>query len=240
MDRKANERAHGARIADKAERVWGWGTPAGKRRAFRRAHLLIEFGSLHEGARVLELGCGTGVFTNYFAQTGATIHALDISWDLLRRVAFHGAGHVDLILGDAEELSFPAESFDAVVGSSILHHLNYHHALREAHRVLKTGGRLAFAEPNMLNPQIAIQKNIPFIKKLLGDSPDEGAFVRWTIARVLRKVGFSDVQVFPYDFLHPLVPKSFVSVVERIGMFVERVPVVREIAGSLIITAQKA
>ena len=31
----------------------------------------------------------------------------------------------------------------------------------------------------MLNPIIAVQKNIPFIKKLMGDTPDETAFIKW-------------------------------------------------------------
>jgi len=35
-----------------------------------------------------------------------------------------------------------------------------------------------FAEPDMLNPQITLQKNIPALKRRLGDTPDETAFSR--------------------------------------------------------------
>ena len=39
----------------------------------------------------------------------------------------------------------------------------------------------------MLNPQIAIQKNIPWVKRKLGDSPDETAFFRWPLRRLLEE-----------------------------------------------------
>ena len=57
-------------------------------------------------------------------------------------------------------------------------------ALRDIYRVLKPGGTIYFTEPNMLNPQIAMQKNIPWIKRKLGDSPDETAFFRWPLRRL--------------------------------------------------------
>jgi hypothetical protein len=51
---------------------------------------------------------------------------------------------------------------------------------------LKSGGTIYFTEPNMLNPQIAIQKNVSWVKRKLGDSPDETAFLSLAIAAVTR------------------------------------------------------
>ncbi|HQV00102.1 MAG TPA: class I SAM-dependent methyltransferase, partial [Bacteroidia bacterium] len=128
---------------------------------------------------------------------------------------------------------------DVVFGSSVLHHLEFEASLNEIYRVLKPGGRMVFAEPNMLNPQIFIQKNVPFIKTWLGDSPDETAIVRWQFANLLKTHGFKNVEIFPYDFLHPIVPKPLINVVNGIGKFIEKVPVLKEIAGSVIIYAEK-
>ena len=50
----------------------------------------------------------------------------------------------------------------------------------------------------MLNPQIAIQKNIPWIKRKLGDSPDETAFFRWPLRRLLEQTGYRDVRIDPF------------------------------------------
>jgi SAM-dependent methyltransferase len=136
-------------------------------------------------------------------------------------------------------MSYPDAAFDSVVGSSVLHHLEIQEALREIYRVLRVGGTLYFTEPNMLNPQIAVQKNVPWIKRHLGDSPDETAFFRWPLRRLLKQTGFRDVQIHPFDFLHPKTPLRLVDSFNAIGRFLEQVPVVCEFAGSLYIRATK-
>ena len=234
-----NEIKHGSVIAEHAADIWGWGSPSGKVRAQRRAQLIIHYGMIASGMDVLDIGCGTGIFSRYFAEAGARVTSIDISPDLIEQAKKETALPIKYLLGDAEHLPFPNASFDVVVGSSIVHHLDPQAALNEVHRVLRPDGRCAFAEPNMMNPQIAIQKNIPFIKKMLGDSPDERAFFRWQIAGLLRRTGFQQITVFPYDFLHPLVPKPFIGTVSAIGKVLEHVPLVKEIAGSLIISAHK-
>jgi SAM-dependent methyltransferase len=45
-----------------------------------------------------------------------------------------------------ERIAFPAESFDIVVGTYILHHVEVGACIREVHRVLKTGGQAFFLE----------------------------------------------------------------------------------------------
>ena len=237
--RKENEIKHGAIIAGNAADIWGWGSPSGKVRAKRRAQLIIKYGLIEKGKSVLDIGCGTGIFSRYFAETGATVTSMDISPALIEQAKKETTLPITYLLGDAERLPFPDGSFDVVAGSSILHHLDPVVAMKEVYRVLRPNGRCAFAEPNMMNPQIALQKNIPFIKEKLGDSPDERAFFRWQIADVLRRLQFSDVTVFPYDFLHPLVPQSMITIVSGIGSILERLPIVKEIAGSLIIAGRK-
>lgn len=231
----ANEIEHGKKISSNAEHVWGWSSPAGKLRAQRRANYFIDLGKLSRTSRVLEIGCGTALFTEkvYYA-TYSQITAIDISQDLLDQGKAK-LPDVDFRLEDAMNLSFADNYFDVVYGSSILHHLHFEKALKEIFRVLKPGGRIIFAEPNMLNPQILVQKNVPFIKKWLGDSPDETAVIRWSFANLMKKIGFSHIELFPYDFLHPRVPQSLIPFVDKVGKFIERIPVAREIAGSVII-----
>lgn len=239
MSRKEHEIQHGAVIAHHAADVWGWGSPSGKVRAQRRAQLIIQYGDIRSGKSVLDLGCGTGIFSRYFAETGAMVTAMDISPDLIEEAKKEQTSSITYLVGDAEHLPFPDSSFDVVAGSSILHHLAPETALKEIYRVLRNGGRCAFAEPNMMNPQIAIQKNIPFIKKMLGDSPDERAFFRWQIVSLLRQMNFREIVVFPYDFLHPLIPQPMIPAVLSAGKILEKIPLIKEIAGSLVIAARK-
>src|SRR5215470_6599353 len=84
LGRGDREIEHGKRLAAlETETVWGWGTPAGRLRAKRRAMLIGEGARLGPGVRVLEIGCGTGLFTEAFAATGADIVAVDISPELV-------------------------------------------------------------------------------------------------------------------------------------------------------------
>jgi SAM-dependent methyltransferase len=241
-ERLAREIEHGRKIADNAESVWFWESPAGRRRADRRAELFVERGGLAPGRRALELGCGTGVFLERVARSGAALHGLDLSEDLLARARARLAAlpNVTLDRGNAEALPYPDRHFDAVYGSSVLHHLDLDAALREAHRVLRPGGRVVFAEPNILNPQVLLMFRFPPLKQRFGVSPDEMAFSRFRARRALERAGFVDARVEPFDFLHPSVPARFVERALRVSRALERIPLVREIAGSMLIDARRA
>ncbi|MFH2083815.1 MAG: class I SAM-dependent methyltransferase, partial [Candidatus Omnitrophota bacterium] len=184
---RQNEIKHGKAISSNAENIWGWASPAGKLRAVRRIKLFIEKGAIETGKNILEIGCGTGIFTAGMASTGADVTAVDISPELLNIANMYHAGqNIKYSKEDAEKMSFAGGKFDVVMGNSVLHHLNLSLALPEIHRVLKKGGQILFSEPNMLNPQIMLQKNFPPLKKIMGDSPDETAFFRWGLPGILR------------------------------------------------------
>jgi len=239
QDRVTNEIQHGRFLAKHgAGEVWNWESPAGKLRWARRVKMVS--GHLKPGMTILELGCGTGYFTHELAGSGADIVAIDISPELLEIARAKRSGpNIRYEIKDACALTYADAMFDSVVGSSILHHLEIEEALREVYRVLKPSGTIYFTEPNMLNPQIAIQKNIPWIKRRLGDSPDETAFFRWPLRRLLKQTGYRDVQIDPFDFLHPKITVRLIDYLGALGHFLENVPVISEFAGSLYIRAVK-
>jgi SAM-dependent methyltransferase len=239
QERIANEIEHGRFLAQhRAGDIWNWEGPAGKLRWARRTKMLSSH--LRAGVSVLELGCGTGYFTRELAKSGAHIIAVDVSPELLAIAsADHSTPNVCYEIQNAGAMSYPDAYFDSVVGSSVLHHLEIKEALREIYRVLKIGGSIYFTEPNMLNPQIAMQKNVPWIKRRLGDSPDETAFFRRPLRRLLEETGFRDVRIDPFDFLHPKTPLFFADIVNAFGRSLEKLPLLSEFAGSLYIRAVK-
>ena len=239
QERIAKEVQHGRFLADHgAGEIWNWESPAGRLRWARRVKMLSSH--LKPGMTVLELGCGAGYFTQELARSGADIVAIDVSPELLEIARANcSAPNVRYQIQNAHALNYSEAVFDSVVGSSVLHHLEIEEALREIYRVLKLMGTIYFTEPNMLNPQIAIQKNIPWIKRKLGDSPDETAFVRWPLWRLLEQTGYREVRIDPFDFLHPKTPIALIDYVKAFGRFLENVPVISEFAGSLYIRATK-
>jgi 2-polyprenyl-3-methyl-5-hydroxy-6-metoxy-1,4-benzoquinol methylase len=240
-DRHDNEIEHGRFLAGAgAEDVWGWASPAGRLRAIRRGKKIREGAVLHAESTVLEVGCGTGIFTEMVAESGAHILAVDISPDLLDVARKRGTkpGQVEYVCKGFEDAVVDGP-FDAVVGSSVLHHLDIEASTSKIHELLKPGGWMSFCEPNMLNPHIAIIKNIKWIGRKLGESPDETAFVRWKLARLLKSLGFTGVCITPFDFLPPITPRPLIPLVKALGYGAEVLPGLREISGSLHIVARK-
>jgi ubiquinone/menaquinone biosynthesis C-methylase UbiE len=238
---KENELEHDKKILAEAEKVWGRSGIAGKKRLERRAKMIIDFAQIVPGRKILEIGCGSGTLTEKLAQTGAKIIATDIFPEFLELTAEKTKNaNVKTQIADGETLSGLADnSFDAVVGLSILHHLDLDKTLSSIYRVLKPGGLIAFSEPNMLNPQIALQKNIPVLKKALGDSPDETAFFAGPLEKKMAAFNFRDIRVLPFDFLHPAIPDFLAVFAYQAGNLLEKIPLIKKIAGSLFIAAKK-
>jgi 2-polyprenyl-3-methyl-5-hydroxy-6-metoxy-1,4-benzoquinol methylase len=237
--RASREIEHGIKLAkNDTEFVWGWGSSAGKLRAVRRAGLIAKCAGLDHQSQTLEIGCGTGLFTEMFAKTGARLEAVDISGELLQKARQRGLPplQVRFIEKRFEDCALEGP-FDAVIGSSVLHHLDLLPSCLKIFSLLKPGGIMAFAEPNMLNPQVCLEricrKWFPHI------SADETAFFRWKLKKVLLKTGFDKIRIIPFDWLHPATPEKLVPLVQRFGFTVEKIPVFREFSGSLLISARR-
>jgi ubiquinone/menaquinone biosynthesis C-methylase UbiE len=178
--------------------------------------------------RSLEIGAGTGYFSLNLLQAGVVRQATctDISPGMIRTLNTN-AERLGLTVrtarADAESLPFPDASFDLVVGHAVLHHLpDLRRAFAEFHRVLRPGGRIAFAgEPSRVGDRIAslpkkgAQRLAPWWRKALrarpvprpGNDAHEGhdhgleqlvdihAFDPGDLARHAREAGFTSIKV---------------------------------------------
>jgi SAM-dependent methyltransferase len=237
--RKQAEIDQGLRIASQAEAVWQRDTVAGEKRLDNRLTDMESFFGKAPVGKLLEIGCGTGVWTRRLVREGLDITSMDISDALLSVARQKVPKGAQFLKGDIEALPFKEQEFDFVCGLSILHHLDIRRAISEIYRVLKPHGKVWFSEPNMLNPQIMVQKNVPVIKRWMQDTPYETAFFRWPLRRHFERAGFHDVAVVPIDFLHPQIPAFATAFVNRAGKILERLPGVREFGGSLLLHAEK-
>lgn len=123
-----------------------------------------ELNTLYDPAdkRVLLYGCGPANDTRDLLNAGAvSIAGIDISdveiadaWRQAREGGY--ANRVEFRAGDAHETGFPDDSFDLIIGTAILHHLDVPRALREIRRILAPGGRAVFLEPLAGNPLLRL------------------------------------------------------------------------------------
>ena len=124
-------------------------SPARRASEQRRFQALVRLLRLRPGDRLLDIGCGSGWLAAQGAAAGAAVWAMDIapSGVTAARDRFPTAGQFQA--GDVYNLPFASESFDALVLSEVLEHLeDVHRALGEVHRVLRPGGRAVASVPH--------------------------------------------------------------------------------------------
>ena len=100
---------------------------------------------------IADLGTGDGSFSLLLAQNATKVIAVDSSAKMIEfardQAHRHHVKNVDYRLGDMEELPIDDKSVDLVFFSQSLHHaLHPQHAIAEAARILRTGGRIAILD----------------------------------------------------------------------------------------------
>lgn len=114
-------------------------------------YVLDQFADLR-GKRVLDIGCGQGDTSVFFALRGAEVRALDVSEKMVELTGelarAHGVGdRVQARACRVEDMDFPDNHFDLVFADGVLHHLDMLAAVPNVVRVMKPGGRGIFLEP---------------------------------------------------------------------------------------------
>ncbi|WP_286267577.1 malonyl-ACP O-methyltransferase BioC [Thalassotalea atypica] len=95
---------------------------------------------------VLDLGCGTGFFTELLASTFKRVIGVDISSKMLQFTQENRDESIQLVAGDAYKMPFADNSIDCIYSNLVIQWCNpLEEALEEIFRVLKPGGLLIFS-----------------------------------------------------------------------------------------------
>jgi ubiquinone/menaquinone biosynthesis C-methylase UbiE len=122
----------------------------------RRVRTIFEWIPPHEEALILDCACGRGFYLNMYRYvSGCRLVGLELEDEIIRK-AQRTVGHLPhLMLNNADiyHLPYPDNTFDGVILSEILEHIDDDVAgLREVLRVLKPGGVVAITVPNAHYP----------------------------------------------------------------------------------------
>lgn len=150
--------------------------------------------------KILDLGCGLGEASVYFALNGAKVVALDISpgmLDCARKLAtkYSMVKKVRFIEAPAEKLPFKPETFDLIFGGNVLHHVDLPQVSREIKRVLKKGGKAVFIEPLGYNPVIQIYRKMAGDIRTKMERPFTFSEIR-KLGKGFRRVAHTEQQLF--------------------------------------------
>ncbi|MDQ3747292.1 MAG: methyltransferase domain-containing protein, partial [Acidobacteriota bacterium] len=208
LSRLSEERRHHLRtkpfynLANRPDRYKGEGMDEDMRRHFCDFANMAVALALPAGSRILDVGCGSGWLSEYFARLGYDVTGIDISPDLVEiareRVARvpYGADHETplrcrFLVHDVEGQPL-AEQFDAVVCYDSLHHFEDERAvLKNLAAMTKYGGSLFILE---------------------GDRPEEGSENEEELLEVMRNFGTLE-SPFSRDYLRALLDEFGFAVV---------------------------
>jgi ubiquinone/menaquinone biosynthesis C-methylase UbiE len=131
----------------------------------------------------LDYGCGDGSFSRFIKEElAAVVVGVDVSALMARYASARGKG-VNYLVADCHALPFKNESFDAVVGIGIFHHLNLKTAMFECSRVLRRGGFLVTFEPNSLGLLSFMGRKL-FKTKI--HTPSERTYAPWSFVNEMK------------------------------------------------------
>lgn len=143
---------------------------------------------------VLEIGCGSGMATNYIAKKfGCRIMGIDISSRMVDRARENTRGiekgRVEFRVADAQKLPFKDETFDAVISESVTAFMQDKAvALSEYKRVLKKGGYIGLNETTWIKKPTKELSDY-FIKAVGGVKPESKE--KWK--QLLEEAGMKEI-----------------------------------------------
>ena len=155
-------------------------TPIGALVKEVESELLLDLLKPARGERILDAGCGTGVFTKDILFSGSKVLGLDVSLPMLIRArgkAQDSFNHV--VAGDIRNLPFQDHCFDKTVSVTALEFIaDGEMAIRELFRVTRKGGFIVVATLNSLSPWALRRKeeagkSQTLFRKAIFRSPDE-------------------------------------------------------------------
>lgn len=210
----------------------------------------------YEKQKLLDFGCGSGISSLRFAKINYDVWGVDISPDnisiaknLAKKYEFDDKIHFSV--QTVEQLDYPSEFFDIIVGFDILHHVEIEQAIMECCRILKKDGIAIFRE-HIEVPIFDKIRNTRLIKSLVSNKKS----FEHHITEDERKLSIRDIsiinKIFPnffakrFTFLSRL--KQFIrkpdnkklSFLEKVDYFLFKFfPFLNRFGGSIVLILKK-
>jgi len=116
---------------------------------------IIDKLNMHEGAKILEVGCGNGTISVELSKRKYSVIGVDVSSSMIELAQEKNSqsdGKCDFRIGNAEDLDFDDNTFDIVIANGLLEYIEWQRwALQEIHRVIKPQGYLLIITANRLS-----------------------------------------------------------------------------------------
>lgn len=216
---------------------------SGKHFDNRRIKKLQKALSVRKTDTVLDLGCGTGLFTFSFVNKARRVIGIDISNKMLEiartKAKKMKVKNVKFLKGDVEKLPIKSDSVDKIVFGGILEHaFNPKAVVKEMHRVLRKGGVAVGILPNKESPWFAFLR--PLIRGYKKDMPQTRFYSAYEASLLFRRVNFNEVAISIFGFIPPGdTPDIIFPIAKGFERILEVFPLINNFGGLLLIRAVK-
>jgi ubiquinone/menaquinone biosynthesis C-methylase UbiE len=129
----------------------------------------VDLGKVSTGSMVLDVGCGTGIYTIPLTKkTDALVLGLDSARDMIKKARIKEDGQrVEWQIGDAENLPFNNAHFDCAIMTMMIHQIvNKKKATDEIYRVLKKNGTLVIMTKSHGQLKRSVIMDFPKIRQI--------------------------------------------------------------------------
>ena len=208
-----------------------------------RASMMRHLFHILPGQRILEIGAGNGKFSRALA--AATRNECEITSvvfsskyrDEIKEAPY--GNNIKIVCVNSFPGLLRSEKFDWVVAYHMLDNQTRNVFLSSIRPLIRPGGGLLLFEPNPWNPYFQIRKILSrFLPLARGTLTDPVPLNRLLVFSVLSEIGYTQINVLPYDFLYSPIPRFLLWPARNLSVVMENFPYLRNFAGSLYIWAR--
>ncbi len=219
------------------DRYWKRRDPIYEDRLLWRAQAFRHIVHLLPGQSILELGAGEGLFTQILARVSRRENPITA-------VTFNAAAPQPADLPPSVEFlrapSLPGplvdRQFDFVIAMDLLDQRNCAALLQHVYALLKPGGQVLFYESNPWNPVLKLRRGVA---KLFGRGDPRRLLSRPELYELISEIGFIRAFTVFNDFVYRPLTKPLMYLLRNLSILLENAPIVKTLAGSTLIHAQK-
>lgn len=207
----------------------------------RKIDTALKLANLGPGARILEVGCNLGQQTFVLGTMGYSVTGIDLSANAIEKAAMrarhYGLDRVAFEVGDAEDIQGHQNGeFDAVFSFSTFRYVpDRAKALAECFRLVKKGGPVVVDFPNKYCPWFSLLKPAVLLKAHIHDH----LFTVREVVTMMERAGFRHIEPRVFLFAYKELPDRILPLMKLADIVLERMPIIRNMAGIIMVKGEK-
>lgn len=218
------------------ETYWLKRDPIVEERLIWRAQTFRHLTHLLPGQSILELGCGSGLFTKQLYKVSKGDNPITAATFLDHLPQRKESLPVEFVSLSAFPGQLSDRRFDHIIVMDLHDRTSSSTFIQSIYTLLNPGGQVIFYESNPRNPFLKLRK---VFNKFTGNIDYRKLLNRKELSRTLTDSGFTNITAVYNDFVYaPFTPKG-VWVLRNLSVLLENLSLVKSLSGAILLHAQK-